>query len=274
MKRLLCTLLTTLFLSSNLFAATSHLIVASVPWREINILEKTYAPLLTLLSRELSVPVTLHVTDNYQELGERLNSGAADIGIFGGNSYVVSKERFPAIQYLATCKQPDDRYFSLIIVHRESSITSLDALNAKSFGFTDKDSTSGYIYPMLIFRQHGIDPHTTFQRTFFLKKHDKVYEAVARRTIEGGGASSTAYPEAVRRNGDVFRIIARSEPIPRNAVVAGAHLHNDVVARIRRILATAETSTAFTASQSQLKGFSINDDSFYDIIRKARKMEE
>lgn len=266
-------MLAMLFVIPNLFALNDKLIIASIPGRDTHILIDISQPLISLLRQELSMPVQLLITHDYQELGKRLNAGAADLGVFGGNSYVESKEQYPGIRYLATCKQPTEMYFSQIIVHRTSHINSLDDLRGKSFGFTDRGSTSGYIYPMLILNAKGLDTDSDFKHIYFLKKHDKVYDAVAYGSIDAGGVSSSAFRKAVQRNGDVFRIIARSEPIPRTPIVAGPHLSDDLFNRIREILRKAESSQVFKQSNSPLKGFSIKDDSFYDIIRKARNIE-
>lgn len=274
MKKVLFLLPVLLIVTIKSLMANQELIIASVPWRETEILQKIYAPLLTLLRQEFIGGVTFHVTSDYAELGERLNSGAADLGIFGGNSYVETKERFPSILYLATCKQPDDHYFSYVIVHKSSGITSLADMKGMSFGFSDRGSTSGYVYPLLMMSMQGFIPERHFARVYFLEKHDKVYDAVAKRAVDGGGVSSTAYDKAVSRNGDIFRIIEKSEPIPRNPIVAGGHVSAESIDRIRKILISAEESPVFKNSDSILKGFTIKSDSFYNVVREARKINE
>jgi len=274
MKQVIGILLALLLWLPGLEAMERRLIVASVPWRDTETLNRIYHPFISLLQQELSIPVMFVVTDDYNELAERLNTGAADIGILGGNSYVEAKERYPGIQYLSTAKQPTEMYFSLVVVHQASDITSLEGLRGRSFGFTDQGSTSGYVYPALLLSSFGIDASKDLGHVYFLQKHDKVYDAIAHRSIDAGGVSSTAYEKAVERHGDIFRIIGKSEPIPRNAFVAAAHLPAATVDRIREIMRAAENSPLFINSDSILKGFAIRDDSFYDIVRRARKFRK
>ena len=274
MKRFLICLVLILHATALPLSARDNLIIATVPWRDSKTLNEIYEPLISLLEQELKQKVRFVITETYAELGLRLDLKAADIGIFGANSYVEAKARYPGIQYLATAMQPTDHYNSLIIVHRKSGIMKLHELRGKSFGFTDKGSTSGYVYPLLMMRREGIDGHRYFQRIYFLKKHDKVYDAIARRSIDAGGVSSTALPRAVRRNGDIFRIISRSAPIPRTAFVVGAHIEQTMFIRIQYILSQAEASPFFKQSKSILKGFSIKDDGFYDIVREAKKIRK
>lgn len=254
--------------------ARDSLVLVSVPWQKTETLEEIYAPLVKLLEQGMGQEVKFFVAGDYQELGKRMDTGAADIGIFGGNAYVEAKSAYPRIQYLATCMQPTAFYRSLVITRKDSGITGFQGLKGKSFGFTDKKSTSGYLYPLLMLRSNLLQPDRDFRLTYFLKAHDKVYDAVAKGTIDAGGASLTALEKAIARNGEVFRIIAESDPIPRNAVTAAGHLSQETVAKLTGLLAGAARTDFFKQSGSILKGFRIESDAFYDIVRKARALRE
>lgn len=263
-----------LLLAAQTVVAADKLILASVPYRQEATLVSQFAPLAELLSRKLDRPVEVAIADSYEDIGARLHHRVADLGVLGPKSYVEAKEKYPEIIYLATNKNPDAFYHSLIITRRDSALESLAALKGKSFAYTETGSTSGYLYPRQMFRNAHLDPDTLFSAAYFLGKHDKVYEAVAKGTVHAGAVSSSGMPDAVHHNGDLFRVLATSAPIPRNALVAGAHLPPELVDRIREILRTAEDDPAFHSSTatSQSKGFLIQDDSFYDIVRKEREM--
>lgn len=249
-------------------AAGDKLVLASVPWGKDSEVRARYAPLADLLSRKLGREVEIHTANKYEEVGERLHHKAADLGILGPKSYVETREKYPETQYLATCKQPEASYHSLIIARKSSLLGTLADLGGKSFAYTETGSTSGYLYPRQMIRQAGYDPDTLFSTANFLNKHDKVYDAVARGAVDAGAVSSTDMAEAVSRNGDVYRILKQSTPIPRNAIVAGAHLPPALVQDILAILRDAEHDQAFLASDSILKGFHLANDSLYDIIRQ------
>lgn len=254
--------------------AENRLIIASVPWRKASVLDGIYQPMIRILEERMNVCVSFFVTSDYRELEKRLSTGAADIGIFGANSYVEAKRNVPEIKYIATCMQPTSFYHSLIVVKHGSRIHEIADLTGKSFAFTDRKSTSGFIYPMLMLRDNHIDPDKDLSITYFLEKHDKVYDAVAAGSVDAGGVSDTAYTDAVARNGDVFRAIAKSEPIPRNPVVGAPHLSDERIREIADVLKSAESSLIFEQSSSILRGFSVQSDAFYDIVRKARRIKE
>ncbi len=261
-------------LSPAIAGATKPLVLVSVPWRDTAILNQIYAPMIKLLETQLNRQVHLYVSKDYKELAQRLTTGAADLGIFGGNSYVEAKLDHPQIRYLATCKQPTAFYNSLIIVRKDSSIKGISDLAGKSFAFTDKSSTSGYLYPLLMLTAAKINPETDFSITYFLEKHDKVYEAVAKGIIDAGGVSKTALKKSIATHGDVFQILSTSDPIPRNPVVAAPHLSQKTIEKITKILSLAQSSPIFKHSDSILRGFDIRTDRFYDIVRDARKLKQ
>ena len=240
--------------------------------KRYGILKEIYRPLIQLLEAELGRPVSFFVTADYPELGGRLGKGAADMGIFGPKSYVDAMDEIPGLVYLATCMQPTANYHSLLLTLKDTDIHCVEDLKGKSFGFTSRLSTSGYVYPMLMLGEHGIEPERDFSITFFLEKHDKVFDALARGSIRAGAASSTALARAKKRNGDVFRVIQISDPIPRNAVTASPHLDKVLIQKLVAILKAAGQSPYFLESSSILKEFVIKDDSFYDIVRKARDL--
>jgi len=263
-----------IMLATHTAVAADKLLLARTPYRQEATLVSQFAPLTELLSRKLGRPVEVDIADSYEEIGARLHHRAADLGVLGPKSYVEAKERYPDIVYLATNKNPDAFYHSLIITRSDAGLDSLAALKGKSFAYTETGSTSGYLYPRQLLRKAGLAPDSLFSAAYFLGKHDKVYEAVAKGSVHAGAVSSSGMPDAVSQNGDVFRVLATSAPIPRNALVAGAHLPSALVDQIREILRTAEDDPAFKSSTatSQSKGFLIRDDSFYDTVRQEREM--
>jgi len=254
-------------------AAGDKLVIVTIPDYQAETLKIKYAPLVELLSRKLHKQVDFVIAQNYEEVGKRIDLQAADLGILGPNSYVEAKEKFPELIYLATCKDPEAYYHSLIITRKSSRLKSLAALKGTSFGYTETKSTSGYLYPRQMIKKAGFDPDTFFSKTYFLNRHDKIYDAIAKGTIDAGGVSSLSWNEAIKRNGDVFQILGTSDPIPWNPVVAGPHLSPKIIAEIREILRNAEHDKTFTNSSSTLRGFLVKDDSFYDIVRQERRQK-
>jgi phosphonate transport system substrate-binding protein len=250
----------------------SHINIATVPWRNSDVLEKMYQPLIKLIEDKTSKKVNFLITNNYKELSERIASKNVDIAIFGANSYVDAKELLgDKIVYLGTSMQPLDHYNSLIITHKDSQIYTLRDLVGKNFAFTDFGSTSGYVYPNLMLYKAGIkDTKKYFKTITMLKKHYRVYNAIAKKSIDAGGATASIYNDAIKRNGDIYRVLKRSMPIPQDPIVVSTHMGTKMISKLKKIFKEANKSIYFKKYNTDLKGISIRNDSYYDIVREAK----
>ena len=246
--------------------------------------EKLY-PAMEILASHLSehspFTFTAIVTRDYQELSERLRNGSIDIAWINPVNYVKLKIEQPALQYLATYMEKNEEtgeiipyYYSFILSLKTSGITNINELQGKLFAFTDLGSTSGYAYPKMILRKHGIIPDTYFSKVYFLKQHDRVIEALKSGSIDGGAVSDGTYYTAVRKYGDLFTILAQSEPIPLDAILAAKHVPSETVTVLQNLLAKIEQNHPFNQAMKEnlgwnAAGFEVRDDTFYNPLREA-----
>jgi phosphonate transport system substrate-binding protein len=253
-------------LSPLLAAAEPPLRLVTVPWREPDVLQKIYGPTLRLLERKLNRPVQLDIARDYNDVHERLLNKAADLGKFGAASYVEASARSPNLRYLVTAMTPDDHYFSIFFTRQERLYQQLKDLRGVSFGMTDKQSTSGYLIPRRMLSDAGINPDSDL-KTYLLKKHPKVAEAVLNGTLEAGAIDSSAWFEAQKRYPDQLREITRSAALPRDPIAAAPHLDDALANKIQQILAAAENDAVYAQESTEIKGYAIRGDRFYDPIR-------
>jgi phosphonate transport system substrate-binding protein len=250
----------------------AELILAVVPWRSPEALERLYAPLVQIISQSTGQKVRFMVSSNYSQLINQVAEEHADIAIFGANSYVEAKERIPNLIYLGTCKIPNDHYNSILIAHK-SNLAPLQSYRGKHLALTDKASTSGYVYPLLMLHeaQIGIEDFATVS---LLGSHYRIYEAVANKVIDIGGVSMTGLEDAIKIHGDIFGIIQMSEPIPQDPIVIAPHVNAEYVDALQGALASDFAQKVFDEFQTDLKGVAIHDDAYYDIVRRAREWQK
>ncbi len=235
------------------------------------------------LSETTGDQVSAIVTRDYKELTDRLRENSVDLAWINTLNYVRVKREIPAIRYLATYLERNEDtgtimpyYQSYIIALRASNLNSLADAEGLRFAFTDKGSTSGYAYPAMLLASQGIDPDSYFSKVFFLKKHDRVIEALLSGSIDLGAVSDGTYFTAVRTRGELFTILATSEPIPLDAIVAAPHFSPDKMIRYQQALVAMPADHEFCSAMRAVlgwsaAGFSVLDDGFYDHVRQALK---
>ncbi|AHJ13431.1 phosphate/phosphite/phosphonate ABC transporter substrate-binding protein [Sulfurospirillum multivorans] len=240
-------------------------------------------PLMEYLSAQSGDTFKLIVTKDYEELTRRIEEKSVDFAWVNTKNFVLLKEKIPSLRYLVTYLEHSKSgkitpyYQSFIVARKDANITSLEGAQGKHFAFTDKESTSGYAYPMMIFEEHHINPYTFFQKVFFLKKHDKVVEALMSHSIEVGAISDGTYYTALEKYGDRLTILATSEPIPLDAIVASANVSLKESQRIAHILENipldAPSNKAFEEHLGWASaGFVKKDEHFYETFKRTLKV--
>ena len=244
--------------------------------------------------RKLIVPMTLMadyltektgdrfiavVTQDYAELSERLKSRSVQIAWINPINYIKMKSENPSLKYIATYLEKNQQgqitpyYHSFIITLKTSGITHIDQAENHIFAFTDPGSTSGFAFPNLMLRDKGIVPDEFFRKVFFLKKHDRVIEALVNHAIDIGAVSDGTYYTAVKTYGDIFSIIDTSEPIPLDAIVAPDNTPKEKIIQYQKVLTAMPESHPFNLSMREhlgwnAAGFEVKNDRFYDPMRR------
>lgn len=270
MKRLLI-FLTLLCLTVPQLFAREEIIFGINPWRIPKELQEIHQPIIERLEKALGMKVTFRVTKDYDTLMNYIRAGAVDMASLSPNLYVQTKKTIPNVHYLATVNKHDtngnltDHYYSIIFTHKDSDIRKLEDLRGRTFAFTDYKSTSGYIYPNMMLIKAGIDPKQDMKKVFMLKKHPKVLEAIMHNSVDAGASASDIFDLVLAKNGEILRILAKTDPIPFDAYITSPHVSEALSAQIRQaLLGIKDVPPGINRPIS----FTLKDDSYYDPIRE------
>ena len=248
------------------------------PDREKN--DATYRPLAAHLAQRLGRKVDLRTVDSWEGLAKSLANGETDVALLGPWGYVLANH-FAGAQAVSTILyQGKPEYFALIVTHPESGLASVDDLlgakgKGRSFAFGDKGSTSGYLIPVHLFQQRGVDPEQHFARVLYTK-HQAIQTQVTAGQIDAG-ADYNRNRDAMIAQGMITaarsRVIWQSAPLPNDAVAVRAPLAQDSVF-VRQLQAALAEVGPLLASQpgllpAQYTGFVASDNSVYKPIRDA-----
>ncbi|ORC36307.1 hypothetical protein B4O97_06880 [Marispirochaeta aestuarii] len=235
------------------------------------------------LSEKTGDDISVIVSHDYTELGLRFREGSIDIAWLNTLTYVRLKSVIPGIRYLATYMERNERtgeiipyYRSNIVSLKSSGFSSLEDIRDRLFAFTDPSSTSGYAYPNMMLKQRGIDPESYFRKVFYLRQHDRVVEALRHGSIAAGAISDGTLSAAIRRYGDIFTVLAESDPIPLDAIVSTEVFPSVKIKAYRDALLSMPGDHQFLRAMKETlgwnaAGFAVLDNAFYDSVREALK---
>ncbi|MBE0496609.1 MAG: phosphate/phosphite/phosphonate ABC transporter substrate-binding protein [Campylobacterales bacterium] len=237
-------------------------------------------PLMEYLHHQTGETFRLVITKDYEEIATRIRENSVDFAWLNTKNYVLLQDQIPSLSYLATYQERSKSgkitpyYHAFIIALKEANIHTLHEAKERHFAFTDKDSTSGYAYPMMLFHEQDINPYTFFSKVFFLKKHDNIPPALINRSIDLGAVSDGTYYTAKEDYGDIFSIVAMSKPIPLDAIVATTNVPLDFQKRVQHALeSVSEDAPAMLAFREHLgwasAGFARQEEDFYASFKHA-----
>lgn len=107
----------------------------------------------TGLTFEVSVPTSYSAT-----IEEMCASPADTIGFIPALGYVLANQLCGVDVSFAAVRYGSAVYWAQLLVARDSEFQTLADMDGKKFGMTDPGSTSGYLVPLAMFQEAGIEP--------------------------------------------------------------------------------------------------------------------
>ncbi|SMC99533.1 phosphate/phosphite/phosphonate ABC transporter substrate-binding protein [Sporomusa malonica] len=255
--------------------------IGAVPVESVAKTRDQFDKLITYLEKKTNWKVELFVSHDYNGIINEMAKGNLDIAWFGPFSYVLAHDRAMARAFAVEDNiRTGTVYHSVIIVHPESPISSVEQLIGRRLAFTDRSSTSGHLIPKAILRQHGVDVEKDMSEVIFTNTHDSAILAVKKRTVDAS-AVSDAVLFSLREKGIIgekdYRIIYTSANIPGSVWAYREGINPTLLEKIKHSflnVAKEDKEALGIYGQDLVKGFVPADDRDYDIIRETAKQLE
>ncbi|MFH1462601.1 MAG: phosphonate ABC transporter substrate-binding protein [bacterium] len=235
---------------------------------------RNYEPVSEYLSEKLGIQVEIQVTSDYTAAIEAMRSKHIDIAWFGPFSYIIAANVAGAEAIVNGVRRSDGKsdYHSIIVVHADSGIESLEDLKGKKFAFVDPASTSGNLIPRKILIENGIDPDNDFSAMYYAGTHNAVEYAVANRKVDAGADSDNSYNRMAAEgeiDPEVNKILYTSEAIPGSPIVVRGDLPQELKQAIQNALIDMDEQTILkVGGWGDIASYQKVSDSDYDIIRQ------
>jgi phosphonate transport system substrate-binding protein len=204
-------------------------------------LRQMWEPFLDDMAKATGLKINGFYATDYAGIIEAQRFNKVQIAWYGNRSAMDAVDRSGGevfAQFVDLDGTPG--YYSYLITHKDSGITSLDQVlkNGKqyTFGIGDPASTSGTLVPTYyVFTQNGLDPRTHFKVTRSAN-HEGNFLAVLNRQVDIATSNSEMTEKVREKNPErmeQIRILWTSPLIPRDPLVWRRDLPEDVKKRVR-----------------------------------------
>jgi phosphonate transport system substrate-binding protein len=204
-------------------------------------LKTAWQPLLDDLQKATGLKVNAFFASDYAGIIEGMRFNKVQVAWMGNKSAMEAVDRSSGEVFAKTVgKDGNEGYYSLLIVHKDSPLKSLDDVLKQraglTLGFGDPNSTSGTAVPGLYaFAQNQVDPLKDFKRTVRANHETNLLAVVnkqvdvATNNTENTFRFEQTHPELAKQ----VREIWRSPQIPSDPMVWRKELDDGVKKQVR-----------------------------------------
>lgn len=255
------------------------LIMGLVPIANSEKLIEDTAPLHKMLGDEIGKPVEGFIATNYIGVVEALGTGTIDFALIPPFAYILANKKNGSEALLTSIGKHDEPgYYSVLLTRTDNDVSKVEDLKGRKIAFVDPSSTSGYIFPAVILKDHGIDieQDITYQ---FAGGHDKALQLLINGDVDAIGT----YEDAVTKFSKEFpeikekvKVLEKSDLIPGITLTVSSKVDDETKAKIKeaflKITSTKEGQD-LTVALFGIKGFEeANIDNYKLIEDKLNKM--
>ncbi len=248
-----------------------------IPFQDANQLARDMGAFSELVAKESGYKIKFDVTTSYGPAIEGIGVGKVDVAWFGPLQYVLAHDKYGAEVLLVSQQRGSTQYRGAFFVKKDSPYQKLEDLKGKRVAFNDSASTSGYLYPMALVKNKGLEPKSFFGNVVFSGGHDKSILALYKGEVDVAAAFENARDRVKEAAPDIMdktRVLEYTEWIPNDNVAVGKHVPKEVVEKLKaaliKVTSTPEGSAALAKAIVTEKLMPIEDKA-YDPIRIAAK---
>jgi phosphonate transport system substrate-binding protein len=227
--------------STCLAADQAPLRIVFIAYQNPDQLIEDVGPVIEYLEHTLGREVEHFAATDYAAVVEALRAERADVGFMGPLQYVLAHQEAGAYPILGEVYRGEPTYVSRIFVRKDSGIESLAELRGKTIAFTDPLSSSGYMYPLNVFKDEGLirkreDADRFFKRVYFAGGDEQALRAVFNGFVDAAGIGQYSFSLLRPDERDAIKALGESQKIPSHCVVVRRGLPPAEVSALQKAL--------------------------------------
>jgi phosphate/phosphite/phosphonate ABC transporter binding protein len=236
---------------------------------------RTKGPLLEYLGNKLGVRFKVTFYRQYEDIVKAMISGDCDFAWLGPVTYLNARMGVACIPLAQVMINGTGFYKSVILIRKGDRYSDITDLKGKSFAFTDKNSTSGYIYPWNFMKERGIVPEDFFSNTDYTGSHSNAIVQL----ISGKYAAVAVEENALKRLSEKIdvssvTILAEAGNIPNGPIAAHPKVPGPLADKMKTLLIDLTTSKDGQEFMNKLSdsvdfsGFAKVSNKIYDNVKE------
>ncbi|GBE32575.1 phosphate-import protein PhnD precursor [bacterium BMS3Bbin05] len=195
------------------------ILIGLIPEENIFKQMERYMPLAGYISEKIGRKVKFTILSKYGDIIDRFNSRGMDGAFLGGLTTVIAYEKLGVIPLVTVVDTEGNATVrGHIIVRRDGVINSPDDMKGKIVAFVDRASITGYLFPVVYMKEHGINNiRDFFSEVFFTGSCDASVYAVLDGRADVGFVNETELRDMISSDVTIkkeLKIIATSPDMP------------------------------------------------------------
>ena len=239
-------------------------------------------PFENYLKSKLKINVVIKVLPDLESLETSFKNGSIEWAYASNLEYIRIKNKIDVTPVVKIIRGNTDKYNAIILVRKDSNINNIDELKGKTFAYSSKNSSHGFLYPSFLVKSKFNESFDSFFGKIILTKKDidgiySVYYKQADVT-SSSDASYEIISELSPRINRNLKIISTSEPM-----IFGSVFYYDknikdksLIKRVKQILLDMDKVPEGSQTLMSLKmsAWTEHTDADYNPIRKLLKQVE
>ncbi|TDF37382.1 phosphate/phosphite/phosphonate ABC transporter substrate-binding protein [Alteromonadaceae bacterium M269] len=232
-----------------------------VPQQSAKKLAANWSPLFQYLSEKTGDKIQFATAKNIPTFEKRLAQKEYDIAYMNPYHFAVFNQ---PDGYQALAKQSDKAIRGIIVVHKDSGITSIEQLHEQKLAFPAPAAFAATIIPRAEMQKKGINVLPKF-----VSSHDSVYLNVSKKFFVAGGGVIRTLSNTPIEVSDQLKVIWKSQPYTPHAIAARHDLNPETLERLKKAMLAMNDDPEAKALLDKIKfnGFTHASNSDWDDVR-------